>query len=138
MITGVRLRKWRPFVNKESIHLEAIRTYCRLSRTKINFADMMRTTHELNKLLLSLTVLMTKRSKVSWLCHLQDCEGQIQIYVRKDAVGEKLRIFKKADLGDFLGVEGEIMRTVWVSFIKSYSYHAFIKPVVPCLKHSRT
>ena len=40
--------------------------------------------------------------------HLQDREGQIQIYVRKDAVGEEnYEIFKKADLGDFLGLEDE-------------------------------
>src|SRR5699024_1119637 len=37
---------------------------------------------------------------------------QIQIYVRKDEVGEEnYQIFKQADLGDFLGVEGQIMKT---------------------------
>ena len=44
--------------------------------------------------------------------HIQDREGQIQIYVRKDTVGEEnYQIFKKADIGDFLGIEGEVMRT---------------------------
>ena len=43
---------------------------------------------------------------------MQDREGQIQLYVRKDSVGEEnYEIFKKADLGDFIGVEGEVMRT---------------------------
>ena len=53
--------------------------------------------------------LVTKRGKGKvGFAHLQDREGQIQIYVRKDAVGEEnYEIFKKADLGDFLGVEGE-------------------------------
>ena len=57
--------------------------------------------------------LVTKRGKGKvGFAHLQDREGQIQIYVRKDAVGEEnYEIFKKADLGDFLGVEGEVMRT---------------------------
>ncbi|CEO64976.1 lysyl-tRNA synthetase [Streptococcus pneumoniae] len=57
--------------------------------------------------------LITKRGKGKvGFAHLQDREGQIQIYVRKDAVGEEnYEIFKKADLGDFLGVEGEVMRT---------------------------
>jgi lysyl-tRNA synthetase class 2 len=57
--------------------------------------------------------LMTKRGKgKAGFAHIQDREGQIQIYVRKDAVGEEnYEIFKKADLGDFLGVEGEVMRT---------------------------
>lgn len=57
--------------------------------------------------------LMTKRGKgKAGFAHLQDRDGQIQLYVRKDAVGDdNYEIFKKADLGDFLGVEGEIMRT---------------------------
>ncbi|MEY8443469.1 lysine--tRNA ligase [Lactococcus ileimucosae] len=57
--------------------------------------------------------LMTKRGKGKvGFAHLQDREGQIQIYVRKDEVGEEnYKIFKQADLGDFLGVEGQIMKT---------------------------
>lgn len=57
--------------------------------------------------------LMTKRGKgKAGFAHIQDREGQIQIYVRKDMVGdENYEIFKKADLGDFLGVEGQVMRT---------------------------
>lgn len=57
--------------------------------------------------------IMTKRGKGKvGFAHIQDREGQIQIYVRKDAVGEdNYEIFKKADLGDFIGVEGDIMRT---------------------------
>ena len=56
---------------------------------------------------------MTKRGKGKvGFAHIQDRDGQIQIYVRKDAVGdENYQIFKKVDLGDFLGIEGEIMRT---------------------------
>ena len=57
--------------------------------------------------------LMTKRGKGKvGFAHIQDREGQIQIYVRKDTVGEEnYQIFKKADIGDFLGIEGEVMRT---------------------------
>lgn len=57
--------------------------------------------------------LMTKRGKGKvGFAHVQDRDGQIQIYVRKDEVGEEnYEIFKKADLGDFIGVEGQIMRT---------------------------
>ena len=43
---------------------------------------------------------------------MQDRDGQIQIYVRKDQVGdEPYEGFKHADLGDFFGVSGEIMKT---------------------------
>ena len=57
--------------------------------------------------------MMTKRGKGKvGFAHLQDREGQIQIYVRKDEVGEEsYAIFKKGDLGDFFGVTGEIMKT---------------------------
>lgn len=57
--------------------------------------------------------IMTKRVKgKAGFAHIQDREGQIQIYVRKDDIGEDAyEIFKKADLGDFVGVSGTIMRT---------------------------
>ena len=69
--------------------------------------------NELNETAIIAGRLMTKRGKGKvGFAHIQDREGQIQIYVRKDAVGEEnYEIFKKADLGDFLGIEGEIMRT---------------------------
>lgn len=57
--------------------------------------------------------MMTKRGKgKAGFAHIQDREGQIQIYVRQDDVGEKnYEIFKKADLGDFIGIEGDVMKT---------------------------
>lgn len=57
--------------------------------------------------------MMTKRGKGKvGFAHLQDREGQIQIYVRKDALSEEeYELFKQADLGDFLGVTGEVMKT---------------------------
>lgn len=57
--------------------------------------------------------MMTKRGKGKvGFANLQDREGQIQIYVRKDIVGEEnYDIFKKSDLGDILGVEGDVMKT---------------------------
>lgn len=43
---------------------------------------------------------------------LQDREGRIQLYVRIDDVGEEaLAVFKKYDIGDIVGVEGEVFRT---------------------------
>ena len=75
-----------------------------------------KTKEELHELAETATIagrLMTKRGKGKvGFAHIQDREGQIQIYVRKDTVGEEnYQIFKKADIGDFLGIEGEIMRT---------------------------
>ena len=56
--------------------------------------------------------MMTRRGKESWICPSAEREGQIQICVRKDRVGEEAyEVFKHADLGDFFGVTGEIMKT---------------------------
>jgi len=44
--------------------------------------------------------------------NLQDKFGQIQVYVRKDELGDDMYyIFDKNDIGDIVGVEGEIMKT---------------------------
>jgi lysyl-tRNA synthetase class 2 len=57
--------------------------------------------------------IMTKRGQgKAGFMHIQDRDGQIQIYVRKDAIGdEAYELFKKADLGDIVGIEGEVMKT---------------------------
>lgn len=56
---------------------------------------------------------MTKRvmGKAGFL-HLQDRDGQLQVYVRKDTVGEEwFEYFQNLDLGDIIGVEGDVFRT---------------------------
>lgn len=57
--------------------------------------------------------IMTKRGKgKAGFAHIQDLSGQIQIYVRKDAVGdEQYEIFDSADLGDIVGVKGTVFKT---------------------------
>ena len=57
--------------------------------------------------------LMTKRvmGKASF-CDLMDKTGRIQMYVRKDEVGEEpYAAFKKFDIGDIVGAEGEVFQT---------------------------
>ncbi len=45
-------------------------------------------------------------------CDLLDGSGRIQIYVRIDELGEEaFTRFKKLDIGDLLGIEGEVFRT---------------------------
>ena len=57
--------------------------------------------------------IMTKRGKgKAGFAHIQDLAGQIQIYVRKDAIGdEAYELFNKADLGDIVGIKGLVFRT---------------------------
>ena len=57
--------------------------------------------------------LMSKRvmGKVTF-CDLQDRDGRIQLYVRRDEVGEEpYKVFKKYDIGDIVGVEGVVFKT---------------------------
>ena len=57
--------------------------------------------------------LMSKRGmgKVSF-CDLQDRDGRIQLYARRDEMDEEnYDQFKKYDIGDIVGVDGEVFRT---------------------------
>ena len=57
--------------------------------------------------------LMSKRGmgKVSF-CDLQDKSGRIQLYARKDEMDEEeYNRFKKFDIGDIVGIRGEVFRT---------------------------
>ncbi|MFK4310914.1 lysyl-tRNA synthetase class 2 [Bacillus sp. RC242] len=57
--------------------------------------------------------IMTKRGKgKAGFAHIQDLQGQVQIYVRKDTVGdEEYELFTTADLGDLVGIEGKVFKT---------------------------
>ena len=57
--------------------------------------------------------MMSKRvmGKASF-CNVQDLKGNIQSYVARDSVGEEnYKAFKKLDVGDVIGIEGEIFKT---------------------------
>ena len=57
--------------------------------------------------------IMTKRGKgKAGFAHIQDVSGKIQIYVRKDAVGdEQYEDFNHTDLGDIVGITGNVFIT---------------------------
>ena len=45
-------------------------------------------------------------------CNIQDLKGNIQIYVARDSIGEEsYKDFKKYDVGDILGISGEVFKT---------------------------
>ena len=57
--------------------------------------------------------MMSKRvmGKASF-CNVQDLKGNIQSYVARDSVGEEnYKEFKKLDVGDVIGIEGEVFKT---------------------------
>ncbi len=43
---------------------------------------------------------------------MQDLKGSIQSYVARDAIGEEAyKAFKKMDIGDIVGIRGEVFKT---------------------------
>ena len=57
--------------------------------------------------------MMSKRvmGKASF-CHVQDLQGTIQAYVARDSIGEEpYKEFKKLDVGDIIGIKGEVFKT---------------------------
>ena len=57
--------------------------------------------------------IMSKRvmGKASF-CHIQDLKGTIQVYVARDNIGEdSYKDFKKYDIGDIVGISGEVFKT---------------------------
>ena len=57
--------------------------------------------------------MMSKRvmGKASF-CNIQDLKGNIQSYVARDSIGEdEYKAFKKMDIGDLVGLKGEVFKT---------------------------
>ena len=58
--------------------------------------------------------MMSKRvmGKASF-CNIQDLKGNIQAYVARDNVGEEeYKLFKKMDIGDIVGIKGDVFKTM--------------------------
>jgi len=78
--------------------------------------------------------LMTKRGKgKAGFAHIQDLSGQIQLYVRKDQIGEEqYEIFKSTDLGDIVGVTGVMFKTkVGELSVKAQEFQLLTKSLRP-------
>ena len=66
-------------------------------------------------------------------CDLQDGKGRIQLYVRIDELGEEpFAKFKKTDIGDIVGVEGEVFKTKRGEIsIKAHKVTLLSKSLIP-------
>jgi lysyl-tRNA synthetase class 2 len=57
-------------------------------------------------------IMSKRRHGKAGFANLQDLSGDVQLYFRKDDVGEEsYELFKKLDIGDILGIEGFVFRT---------------------------
>jgi len=72
-----------------------------------NFADL-----EGKTVKIAGRIMAKRRHGKAGFANLQDLSGNIQLYFRKDDLGEqKYEYFKKLDIGDILGIKGEVFRT---------------------------
>ncbi len=56
-------------------------------------------------------IMSVRRMGKASFCHLQDSNGRIQIYLKRDDLGDAYDMFKLMDIGDFVGVNGFVFRT---------------------------
>ncbi|WP_067841167.1 lysine--tRNA ligase [Amphibacillus sediminis] len=127
-LNAIREKGYDPFGDKfERTHLasELIASYEQFSKD------------ELEEKAVQTTVagrIMTKRGKgKAGFSHIQDLSGQIQLYIRKDKVGEEAyELFNTADLGDIVGVSGTVFKTnVGELSIKANEFHLLTKSLRP-------
>jgi lysyl-tRNA synthetase class 2 len=78
--------------------------------------------------------IMTKRGKgKAGFAHVQDLTGQVQIYVRKDTVGDQqYTIFDSMDIGDIVGITGIAFKTsVGELSVKAKDFQILTKSLRP-------
>ncbi|MGI6467595.1 MAG: lysine--tRNA ligase [Syntrophomonadaceae bacterium] len=57
-------------------------------------------------------IMSKRRHGKAGFAHLQDIAGRIQLYFRRDDLGEEqYELYKKLDIGDLVGIEGRVFRT---------------------------
>ena len=56
-------------------------------------------------------IMAIRRMGKASFAHIQDHKGRIQIYLKKDEIGEVYDAFKLMDIGDLIGIEGFIFKT---------------------------
>jgi lysyl-tRNA synthetase, class II len=56
-------------------------------------------------------IMSIRRMGKASFCHIQDPQGRIQIYLRRDDIGISYDAFKLMDIGDIIGVKGFVFRT---------------------------
>ena len=67
--------------------------------------------HENKNVKIAGRIMAIRRMGKASFAHIQDKDGKIQIYLKKDDVGEYYDVFKLLDIGDIIGVEGFVFKT---------------------------
>ncbi len=73
---------------------------------KNNFTD-----GETKNVKLAGRIMAIRRMGKASFAHIMDNKGRIQIYLKKDEIGESYEAFKLMDIGDIIGIEGFVFKT---------------------------
>ena len=77
-------------------------------------------------------IMAIRRMGKALFAHIQDHHGRIQIYVKKDDVGEYFDVFKLLDIGDIIGVSGFVFKTkTGETSVHAKSYQLLSKSIRP-------
>lgn len=78
-------------------------------------------------------IMAVRKMGKATFCHIKDETGRIQIYIKKDDVGEDAyNVFKLLDIGDIIGVKGFVFRTKTGEIsIHAVSYQLLTKSILP-------
>jgi len=77
-------------------------------------------------------IMALRRMGKATFAHIQDSKGRIQIYLKKDDLGDMYDIFKLLDIGDIIGVEGFVFKTKTGEIsVHSKSYQLLAKSLRP-------
>ena len=56
-------------------------------------------------------IMSLRRMGKASFCHIEDAKGRIQVYLRRDDLGQAYDAFRLMDIGDIIGIEGFVFRT---------------------------
>ena len=56
-------------------------------------------------------IMAIRRMGKASFAHIMDNKGRIQIYLKKDEIGDSYEAFKLMDIGDIIGIEGFVFKT---------------------------
>ena len=56
-------------------------------------------------------IMSLRRMGKASFCHIEDSDGRIQVYLKRDDLGEAYDAFRLMDIGDIIGVKGFVFKT---------------------------
>ncbi len=103
----------RRFEELEELKSKGFETFAYSYDINSNSEDIIKNYKEDEKRVVKIAgrIMALRRMGKASFAHIQDQQGRIQIYLRKDDIGNAYDAFKLLDIGDIIGVEGFVFKT---------------------------